>query len=109
MEYGRDFQDDDVMIALRNLSMYCDAEVKIDDINSFLDFYSNTTEVLKVYAETVGNAYILEKVNLMPVLDHESLDSNWKGKLKEISSICNHMLFTIENPIFFAKGDNTDK
>lgn len=101
MEYGKDFQEDDILIALRNLSMYCNSEVKIDDATAFLDFYGKTVEILEFYAQATDHSYVLEKVKRMPQLNHDDVHAKKKTKLEEVGTMCDHMLFTIENPGFF--------
>lgn len=55
--------------------MYCRSEGKIDDIDFFLQFYYDTLDILKVYAEAEKNSYVLEKLRIMPDLDHNEIDN----------------------------------
>ncbi len=74
MEYGKDFHEDSVKIALRNLSIYSKSREKINDANYFIKFYYDSLEIFKIYAASTDSSYMVEKLKSMPELTFEEVD-----------------------------------
>ncbi|HBS85276.1 MAG: hypothetical protein A2W91_15835 [Bacteroidetes bacterium GWF2_38_335] len=143
MKYQKDYQEDDLLISLRNLMRYSQDPYNIDNSKDFVEFYNRTISILINYGTATGNMKFLEMTDKFPVLFEDDVEKfrNQKNKqtlsavggasltgiiigffitvialiikikktenindlFRVINDTCGHLIFIIENPVFFEQ------